>query len=59
MFIAMLQHKDFEKTDFSYMRTGIMAGSPCPIAVMQDVVNKMNMKEIIKMNISWLLEVLL
>ena len=46
MFIAMLQHKDFEKTDFSYMRTGIMAGSPCPIAVMQDVVNKMNMKEI-------------
>ena len=32
MFIAMLQHPDFEKTDFSYMRTGIMAGSPCPIA---------------------------
>ena len=28
------------------MRTGIMAGSPCPISVMQDVVNKMNMKEI-------------
>lgn len=46
MFIAMLQHKDFPKTDFSYMRTGIMAGSPCPIAVMQDVVDKMNMKEI-------------
>lgn len=46
MFIAMMEHEDFEKTDFSYMRTGIMAGSPCPIAVMQDVVNKMNMKEI-------------
>ena len=46
MFIAMLQHKDFPKTDFSYMRTGIMAGSPCPIAVMKDVVDKMNMKEI-------------
>ena len=46
MFIAMLEHPDFEKTDFSYMRTGIMAGSPCPISVMQDVVNKMNMKEI-------------
>ncbi len=46
MFIAMLEHPDFEKTDFSYMRTGIMAGSPCPIAIMQDVVNKMNMKEI-------------
>ena len=46
MFIAMLSHPDFEKTDFSYMRTGIMAGSPCPISAMNDVVNKMNMKEI-------------
>ncbi len=46
MFIAMLEHPDFEKTDFSYMRTGIMAGSPCPVKVMQDVVDKMNMKEI-------------
>lgn len=46
MFIAMLEHKDFEKTDFSYMRTGIMAGSPCPEAIMQQVVDKMNMKEI-------------
>lgn len=46
MFIAMLEHPDFEKTDFSYMRTGIMAGSPCPISAMQDVVNKMHMTEI-------------
>ena len=46
MFIAMLEHPDFEKTDFSYMRTGIMAGSPCPEAVMNQVVNQMNMKEI-------------
>jgi len=46
MFIAMLEHPDFAKTDFSYMRTGIMAGSPCPISVMQDVVNKMHMTEI-------------
>ncbi len=46
MFIALLEHEDFEKTDFSYVRTGIMAGSPCPISVMQDVVNKMNMSEI-------------
>jgi fatty-acyl-CoA synthase len=46
MFISMLEHEDFKKTDFSYMRTGIMAGSPCPVAVMEDVVNKMNMKEI-------------
>lgn len=46
MFIAMLEHEDFAKTDFSHMRTGIMAGSPCPIKVMQDVVDKMNMKQI-------------
>jgi fatty-acyl-CoA synthase len=46
MFIAMLEHEDFPKTDFSHMRTGIMAGSPCPVKVMQDVVDKMNMKEI-------------
>lgn len=46
MFIAMLGHEDFEKTDFSHMRTGIMAGSPCPVKVMQEVVDKMNMKEI-------------
>jgi fatty-acyl-CoA synthase len=46
MFIAMLEHEDFPKTDFSCMRTGIMAGSPCPVKVMQDVVDKMNMKEI-------------
>jgi fatty-acyl-CoA synthase len=46
MFIAMLEHEDFPKTDFSYMRTGIMAGSPCPVKVMQDVVEKMNMTQI-------------
>ena len=47
MFIAMLSHPDFPKTNFSYMRTGIMAGSPCPIAVMKDVVEKMHMPEIV------------
>lgn len=46
MFIAMLQHDDFPKTDFSYMRTGIMAGSPCPISKMREVVEKMHMSEI-------------
>jgi fatty-acyl-CoA synthase len=46
MFIAMLENENFPNTDFSYMRTGIMAGSPCPIKVMQEVVEKMNMKEI-------------
>ena len=46
MFIAMLEHEDFARTDFSAMRTGIMAGSPCPIKVMQDVLDKMHMTEI-------------
>ena len=46
MFIAVLEHPDFAKADFSHMRTGIMAGSPCPIKVMQDVVSKMNASEI-------------
>lgn len=46
MFIALLEHDDFSKTDFSHIRTGIMAGSPCPISVMEDVVKKMNMSEI-------------
>ncbi len=46
MFIAMLGHEDFAKTDFSHVRTGIMAGSPCPVKVMEDVLTKMNMTEI-------------
>ena len=46
MFIALLEHEDFAKTDFSNLRTGIMAGSPCPIKVMQNVVDKMNMSQI-------------
>ena len=46
MFIAMLGHENFPKTDFSYMRTGIMAGSPCPVKVMQEVIEKMHMSEI-------------
>lgn len=46
MFIAMLGHEDFEKTDFSHMRTGIMAGSPCPIKTMEEVIEKMHMDEI-------------
>ena len=46
MFIAMLGHEDFAKTDFSHMRTGIMAGSPCPIKVMREVIEKMHMDEI-------------
>ncbi|MCL2615608.1 MAG: AMP-binding protein [Dehalococcoidia bacterium] len=46
MFIAMLGHENFDKTDFSNMRTGIMAGSPCPVKVMRDVIEKMHMPEI-------------
>jgi fatty-acyl-CoA synthase len=47
MFIAMLGHENFPKTDFSHMRTGIMAGSPCPIKTMEEVIEKMHMPEIV------------
>lgn len=46
MFIAMLDHADFEKYDLSSLRTGIMAGSPCPIEVMRRVIDRMHMKEV-------------
>ena len=46
MFIAQLDHPEFEKFDLSSLRTGIMAGSPCPIEVMKRAVAKMNLKEI-------------
>lgn len=46
MFIAMLEHPDFDASKFKNMRTGIMAGSPCPIKVMEDVIEKMHMPEI-------------
>jgi fatty-acyl-CoA synthase len=46
MFIAVLEHRLFEKFDFSTLRTGIMAGSPCPVRVMRQVIEKMNMSEI-------------
>ncbi|WP_419781393.1 AMP-binding protein [Maridesulfovibrio sp.] len=46
MFIAILEHKLFDKFDYSSLRTGIMAGSPCPIEVMKKVMDKMNMTDI-------------
>jgi fatty-acyl-CoA synthase len=46
MFIAVLEHEDFSKYRFPALRTGIMAGSPCPIKVMQQVVDTMGAKEI-------------
>jgi fatty-acyl-CoA synthase len=45
MFITVLEHPLFSKFDFSTLRTGIMAGSPCPVKSMHDVVEKMNMTE--------------
>ena len=46
MFIAELQHPEFDKYDLSSLRTGIMAGAPCPIEVMVSVMDKMHLKEI-------------
>jgi fatty-acyl-CoA synthase len=46
MFIAQLDHPDFAGFDLSSLRTGIMAGSPCPIEVMKRVIDKMNMREV-------------
>lgn len=46
MFIAALDHPDFAGTDLSTLRTGIMAGSPCPIEVMKRVQRQMNMGEV-------------
>ncbi|MGI6278940.1 MAG: AMP-binding protein [Acutalibacteraceae bacterium] len=47
MFIAMMQHPDFKKTDFSHVRIGIMAGSNCPAELMKKASKDMNMREII------------
>lgn len=47
MFIFMLDHPDFAKYDVSTLRTGIMAGSTCPVEVMRRVTNQMNMSEIV------------
>jgi fatty-acyl-CoA synthase len=46
MFIAELGHPEFKRFDLSSLRTGIMAGSPCPIEVMKRCVNEMNMREV-------------
>jgi fatty-acyl-CoA synthase len=46
MFIAQLDHPEFSKFDLKSLRTGIMAGSPCPIEVMKKVQSQMNMSEV-------------
>ncbi len=47
MFIAELAHPEFPKYDLSTLRTGIMAGSPCPVEVMKQVNKMMHMDEIV------------
>jgi fatty-acyl-CoA synthase len=46
MFIAVLDHPEFGRFDLSRLRTGIMAGSPCPIEVMKRVVSQLNMQQV-------------
>jgi fatty-acyl-CoA synthase len=46
MFISELDHPDFARFDLSSLRTGMMAGSPCPVEVMKRVVSAMHMEEV-------------
>jgi len=46
MFIAQLGHADLASKDLTSLRTGIMAGSPCPIEVMRRVIDEMNMSQV-------------
>ena len=46
MFIAELDHPDFSKFDLTSLRTGVMAGSPCPAEVMKKVISLMHMSEV-------------
>jgi fatty-acyl-CoA synthase len=46
MFIAELSQPDLNSFDLSSLRTGIMAGSPCPVEVMKQVISEMNMTEV-------------
>jgi fatty-acyl-CoA synthase len=46
MFIAELAVDDFERFDLTSLRTGIMAGSPCPVEVMKQVIDRMGMSEV-------------
>jgi len=47
MFIAELEHPDFARFDLSTLRTGIMAGAPCPVEVMKKVISQMHMSEVL------------
>ena len=46
MFIAELAYDGFDKYDLSSLRTGVMAGSPCPVSVMRQVIDRMNMRDV-------------
>ena len=46
MFIAELEHPRFDAFDLTSLRTGIMAGSPCPVEVMRRVIDRMHMSEV-------------
>lgn len=46
MFIAELAESDFDSYDLASLRTGIMAGSPCPVEVMKQVIERMGMREV-------------
>jgi fatty-acyl-CoA synthase len=46
MFIAELAHPEFDRFDLSSLRTGVMAGSPCPVEVMKAAVDRMHMTEV-------------
>lgn len=47
MFIAELSHPEFARFDLSSLRTGIMAGAPCPMNVVHDVMERMHMREVL------------
>jgi fatty-acyl-CoA synthase len=46
MFIAELDHPDFQRRDLSSLRTGVMAGAPCPVEVMKRVIAEMHMRDV-------------
>ncbi len=46
MFIAVLERPDFDRFDLSSLRTGLMAGSPCPVEVMKKVIDRMHMSQV-------------
>lgn len=46
MFIAMLDHPEFHRFELTSLRTGIMAGSPCPVEIMRRVIDRMHMRDV-------------